>query len=363
MSALKLYVDTNAIKYNLEQIQKKVGKDVLVMPVIKAKAYGAGFETITEHIKNFPFIGVTDVSEADKIKEIAPDANVFILYQPSLQDIPQIINKNLTIAVSEIDFLVSLNKAAETKIDVHVSLDTGLGVSGVRKDDLSKFCQIVGSLENIWVKGAFTQLSTHESLEESDMAYTQTQVDEFKQAVEILGQTFGVLLKHINCSVAILTRPQDNLDMVRIGALVHGIYPQGGRFKDLIDLKPVMRLASIITSIRKLKKGSALGYGRSVILERDSIVATVNAGYSNGIAKVFGRNGGHVVVNKQCAPVIGNLCMNITTIDITDIKGKISIGDEVQIFDNDIIKLEQTSNWCNKGWNEFLTGLAGVQRI
>lgn len=356
----KIYIDIDAIKYNLEQIKEKVG-DVAIMPIIKANAYGAGLELVGGHLIGFPFLGVVNVSEAKRLRKVNP-TNAFILYQPAMQDIPQIVDSNYTIAVSEIDFLIELNKIAKNKISVHLSLDTGLGVGGLSPDMVEKFCAEVKKLKNISVKGAFTQFSAHESLDPDDIAYTNAQVEKFKSAVAAIEKTLGKLeYTHTSCSAAIITRPNEYFDLVRPGCLIHGIYPQP-YFRDFINLKPVMSLCSTILSIKSMKASEPIGYarpdlgnGRASTLEQDSIVATVAIGYADGLSRSIVKDG-YVIVNGQKAKII-SISMNALVIDITGIKGTVKIGDEVGLFDNHLITLDEISDWCGKGFDEFISGL------
>jgi len=349
---MNIQIDKAAVKYNLAQIQKCVGKDVIVMPVIKANAYGMGIEEFGKIVKDSQFLGVANVKEAKRLVGISTSQKIFILYQPLISEIPEIVKHGFTTAVCEIEFLEKLNKAATGKINVHLSIDSGLGVLGIACEDVAWFYQKSKTLCNINIEGAFSQFAAHESLDPADIEFSNAQVASFHKALD------GIALKykHISCSAAIITRPSDYLDMVRVGCLMYGIYPQEF-FKNHIHVKPVFKISCNVIAIKQLCPGDLIGYRHagSFKASRDTKVATLSCGYADGLTRSI-CNGGYFIVNGQKAPVI-SISMNIVNIDITDIKGDIKLGDEVFIVDNQVTNIETLADWCGVGFDELLTRL------
>jgi len=347
-----MHVDAGAVKYNLAQIQKLVGKDVLVMPVIKANAYGMGIEFFAELLKDSKFLGVADVNEAIQIANIVEPHKIFILYQPPMDAVGEIAKYGFTTAVCEMDFLKSLNKAATKPINVHMSIDTGLGVLGIQPGEVAGFYNAAQAFKNINIGGAFSQFAAHESLDPADINFSNSQVTQFHNATKGLDLKY----KHISCSAAIITRPDDNMDLVRVGCLLYGIYPQDF-FKKHINVKPVCKISCQIIAIKDLELGDMVGYRHagSFKAKHKTTNATVNIGYAQGLTRSI-CDKGYFIVNGQRAPII-SISMNICNIDITNIKGNVKLGDEVLIVDNKMTSIEDLADWCGVGFDELLTHL------
>jgi len=358
----KLKVDKSAIEHNLAQIKKCVGNDVAIMPIIKSNAYGAGLKLVGELVKDYPFVGVANVNEAKSLLGIISPEKIFILYQPSFDDIGAIAEFSFTIAVCEVEFLEKLNDSIPKTIDVHLSLDTGLGSTGINCTDVQKFCEQAKSFNNINVKGAFSQFGAHESLDPVDIKFTDNQVEKFDKAVTIIESILEKLdYKHISCSGAVITRPNDYKDMVRVGCLIYGIYPQDF-FKEHIDLKPVFSLSTKITGIKELNKGDMVGYRHagSFKATKPAKIATIPIGYADGLTRKI-CDDGYFIVNGKKAKVI-SISMNICNIDVTGIKA--NLGDEVTIIDNKNITLENVAEWCDLGFDELMTHFGiGLERV
>jgi alanine racemase len=316
----QLVVDTAAIKFNLQQIKNIVGKKVEVMPVIKANAFGCGLDIVAPLLKDYKFIGVADINEAIIVKKYCLCANIFILYQPLISDIPQIIENNFHISVCELDFAVALNNAADKPINIHLSIDTGLGTTGIVKSSFEHYFNEIAELKNIKVKGIFSQFSSTESEQAEDIDFTDRQIENFEYAIKIAEKYCGKIpYKHLSNSSGIFNEKKPFYNMVRPGYMIYGYYPEEF-FKRYIELKPCMSVTTKIIAIGDIKAGEYIGYNRCYKVENDMTVATLPIGYAHGIDRHMANNG-CFVVGKQKAPIIGSICMNLTTVDITGIKG------------------------------------------
>ena len=163
-------------------------------------------------------------------------------------------------------------------------------------------------------------------------------------------------LKHIANSDAILIDPVFHLDMVRLGI---GLY---GTSQGPLALEPVIQLTTTISQIRHLKKGDTVGYNRAGVLLRDSIIATVRLGYADGYSRQLGLGKGAMWVNGLLAPIVGDICMDMTMIDVSAVKD-ISINDEVEIF-GEHIAIETLAAWSGMNMYEMMSGInARVKRI
>lgn len=338
----KLYVDISAIKHNLTEIQKDIGNEIEIMPVLKAHAYGVGCEAVSKAISGYRIVAVATAAEAIELREYFNN-DIFILYQPSIEDIPLICENNFEIAISNnIEFLNELNKQATAPIKVHMNIETGSGILGIHIKDLQELCKKIKTFKNIIVNGIFMHYACSESLDASDIEFSNQQSINFEKAIEIAELELGEIpYKHAGCSSATFAQPETRYNLVRIGLLSYG-YGNQPHLTKYIEIKPSLRFTTRIIQIETFPTGSYFGYGRTFKAEREMKVATVSAGYADGIHRKLS-NGGSLVVNGQKAPIIGRVCMNVTMIDITNIKGEVKYGDEVAIFDNKVITINDVA--------------------
>jgi alanine racemase len=156
--------------------------------------------------------------------------------------------------------------------------------------------------------------------------------------------------KHACASAAIFHQSTIHLNMVRPGYMLYGYYPEKS-LHNKVMLKPALKFVSVILQINRHKAGTSISYGRKFTTIRNSIIATVAVGYSDGInRRLFHRTNkknGCFVVNGQCAPIVGTICMDLTMIDITDIIGEVKVGDEVAVFDNVNMTIEEMAEICD----------------
>ena len=352
-SATKLYVDINAVKFNYSQIKKEVGSHVEIMPMVKANAYGCGTDVIANVFRHSKYLAVADVKEAALIRRILPEANIVIIYQPYAGDIEEITAGGYTVSVSNSDFAKKLNDEAGKhgkKIKIHIEVDTGAGRLGLNPCECRNFAQSIKALANIITEGVFMHYACADSFDKSDLEFTKKQTDLFKTAVADIESILGVIpYKHACAGAAIFNQNAAHFNMVRPGYMIYGYYPSEA-LRGKILLKPVLKFVSVILQIKEYEKGTPISYNRRFVTKRKSRIATVSAGYSDGISrKLFNpknKKNGCFAVNGQRAPIVGTICMDLTMIDITDIKGDVNVGDEAAIFDNVNVTIEEMAGIC-----------------
>ena len=355
MSATKLLIDTKAIEYNLRQIKKALPEGTTIMPMVKANAYGCGVEIVSEVIKDYSFAAVADANEALYLKQFYYNS-IILIYQPAAEEIPIIVENEFIPGCCDYGFICRLNEAAEKVgklIKIHLSVDTGAGRLGISLEECDEMAQKLKELKNIHVHGVFTHYASSDSLNKEDLRYTQGQTKKFEKAVNLLESVLGRIdFRHASCSCAIFTQNSEILNMARPGYMLYGYYPSPD-FSSFVDLKPSATLVTKVLYVKKASKGSSIGYNRTYTLEKDSLIATIGAGYSDGIQRHLS-NKGFVVINEQRAPIVGRVCMDITMIDVTNIKGNVSAGDAAAIFDNNIVTLDDIAKWCDTIGYEIL---------
>ena len=331
-------VSKENFNYNVKQIQNYVGENVELMPVIKANGYGTYVNTQLDLINQFNIVAVATVDEGVRIRELGYDKEIFVLNQPYESEIEKIIKYNIVVGISSYGFA---EKLAETQQDVtvHVEIGTGMGRTGVHPYRLEKFLRSLAS--NIKVEGIYTHMSSADI----DDEYTKKQIESFNYAVNVAKSIVGELKYiHAGASNGLLNYPEAHYNLVRPGIILYGYAASDTTF-DKIDLKPIATLKSKITFLKEVESGTSIVYSRSYITDKNMKVATVPIGYADGFRRTFS-NGWEVLINGKRAKIIGKVCMDSFMVDVTDIPD-VKVGDEVYIWDNKEIKLEDLSNKCD----------------
>ncbi len=339
MRPSQMEVDLSAFKYNLEQIQKYVGDDIKVMPVIKAECYGTQINRLNEVINQFDIVAVALVSEAVKLRKQGYEKEIFVLNQPDVTEIDEILENRITVGVSDFNFTRKLGES-EKEATIHIEIDTGMGRTGIQNYQLEEFSNIIKSYKNLKVEGIYTHLSSADF----DDEYTEEQFSKFDECVKKAEMIFGKLkYVHSSASNGILRFKHHKYNLVRAGIILYG-YPSFDTTYEMIDLKPVCKIKSKITFLKDVEPGTSISYSRKFITDRNSKIATIPIGYADGIRRNL-INKGEVVINGVKAPMVGTICMDSFMVDVTDIPD-VKVGDEVYIWDNDLITLEEIADKC-----------------
>lgn len=335
-----VYMEVNLdnFKYNVKQIQEYVGKDVELMPVIKANGYGTYINKNLDILNMFNIVAVANVDEAVSLRNLGYNKEIFVLNQPFETEIEKIIKYNIVVGISSYDFA---NKLAETnkKVKVHVEIGTGMGRTGVHPYKIDKFLNNLSS--NIEVEGIYT----HFSAADIDEEYSRQQLHSFNIAVDTAKEILGnIKYIHAAASNALLNFPEAHFNLVRPGIILYG-YPGADDTFEKINLKPIAKLKAKVTFLKTVEKGTSIGYSRSYITTKETKVATIPIGYADGFRRDFS-NGWEVLINGKKAPIIGKVCMDSFMADVTELDD-VKLGDEVVIWDNENITLEQLAEKCN----------------
>ncbi len=332
-------VDLKAFKDNLKNIQDFVGEDIILMPVIKASGYGTYINTKLEAYKDFKIVAVAMAEEANFIRNLGYKGDILILNQPDINDIDEIIKQNVISGVSEMSFLKRL---VETKQEckIHLELETGMGRTGIKYEDVETFCYTIKQNPFIKLEGVYT----HFSVADSDENYTKEQIERFNKGLEVIEKYFDdIKYIHTSASNGILNFENNKCNTARPGIIMYGYESFKGAYGKL-DLKPTSKLKARINFVKTIEKGDSVSYGRLFIADKTTKVATVPLGYADGIRRSM--TGAKVFVNGHTAKIIGRVCMDSFMIDVTDIP-EVKVGDEVYIWDNDHITLDEVAEKCD----------------
>lgn len=355
---LKSYLEVNLknIEENILKIKNYVGENVTVAPVIKADAYGLGATKLKNILErqNIKIVVVATLQEAIKLRNNGFNMEILLLNELLPFEASKIVKYNLTVGISTLEIAEKLDKIAIKNskiIKVHLKVDTGMGRVGIKPENALDFMNKVNNFKNIEVEGIYT----HFSSADTNIEYTNKQIDLFKNAIENLREN-GYKFKYIHSSASsgIINFKDSNFNMVRPGIILYGYMPDKN-MENTLNIKPATKLVSHIVFIKEVPKETAISYGRTYITKSKATIATIPLGYADGIKRLLS-NKGKVYINGKYAPIVGNVCMDNFMIDITKIDAK--VGDEVIIWDNNNITIEEIADICNTINYEILTSVS-----
>lgn len=356
-----LLVDVDALKYNYTAVKQYVGNAVQVLPVIKADAYGTGADLLGNIYSDCHFFGVADLGEAEELHAVMPGARFLVLYQSFPEETDWIAEHGdyIVMSVGEAEYAKKLNASAQKAgsiLAVHIEVDTGMTRLGVTPEDCEELVTVIASCSNLMVEGIFTHYSSADGYAPGDLAYTAMQTAKFKQAILTAESRIGeIRYKHACAGAAIFNPEAELFNMVRPGYILRGYYPCE-EMRDKILLKPVLKYVTRVTMVRELPPGVSVSYGRHFVTERKTRLAEIPVGYSDGVMRKLSK-GGAFVIKGQLAPIVGNVTMDYTMVDVTDISPKVSAKDEVAIFDNVNMTVERMAELCDTIGYEIITNI------
>lgn len=326
-------IDLDAIKQNIENIKKYVGKQTKIMGVVKGNGYGHdAVEVSTIILENgADQLAVARIEEAIILRKSGIKAPILVLTPALEEQLKLFFEYNIMVTINELKSLYILNNLARNlnkKIKVHIKIDTGMHRLGISPFELKKYFLELLKLSYVKIVGIFSHFST---ADESNKEYSYKQFNLFLDTTDFIRSTKikDVPCFHIANSGAILDLPKTWLDMVRPGCILYGLYPSM-EVEKKIDIFPALSLNSRVYSIKKIKTGSFVGYGRDYLTTTDTIVATIPVGYADGYSRLFS-NSGTILIQGQQVPVIGRVCMDQTMIDISSIKD-VNVGEQVVLL-------------------------------
>lgn len=324
----------NAVK-NMDGFKSIIKPDTKIMAVIKADGYGHGAVKIAHKLKDLPYLAgfaVATAEEAFELREAGITNPILILGYTFKEDYERLIELDVRMATFTDDMLSEIAEAARKinkKALVHVKLDTGMSRIGIQpNDDGFEFVRRVATCEDVELEGMFTHLAR---ADEYDKTKANAQIEKYNNFVSRLDDAgINIPIKHVSNSASILELNHANLDMVRAGITLYGLWPSNEVSKGIIPLYPMMKLVSHISFVKELDEGREISYGGTYVVKEPRKIATVPCGYADGIPRGLS-NKGYVLVHGKKAPITGRVCMDQFMIDVTDIPD-INVRDEVVII-------------------------------
>jgi alanine racemase len=354
----RVEVDIKILADNFRKIKSSIGK-TRIMPILKANAYGHGLVRIAQLYEELKvdYIGVAVVEEGILLREMGIKMPILVLGGVWGNQIPLFLKNDLAITASSIDKLKQIDEiSAQLKIKakVHLKIDTGMERIGVHYYNAEKFLDTAYSCRNIFIEGIYSHFASAES---PDLTFTKIQLERFHTVLEYFQKnSIEPPLKHISNSGAILQLPEANLDMVRPGILLFGVYPSK-QIKKNIDVCSALTWKSLVVYFKVIKTGNPVGYGQTWKSNHNIRAVTVPVGYGDGYFRSMSHKA-KVLLNGKLYPVIGNISMDQIVANIENDSAYNS--DKVILLGSDgknSITCEDLAEWAGTIPYEILTNI------
>lgn len=352
-------INLSAVLHNLEEMHKKINPDTQIVAVIKTDGYGHGALPIAKAIEEVPYLWGYAVATVDEAMALIDDGRkkpIMILGISFAEQFNDIICNDIRPCVCDFDTAKKLSEIAVTNnkiCHIHIKIDTGMSRIGFQvNEETANIIYNISNLPNIQIEGLFTHFAV---ADEADKAPTFKQMDLFHQMNQMLVKK-GVLIpiKHCSNSAGIVDIPDANMNLVRAGIILYGLWPSDEVNHRNIDLQPVMSLKSHISYLKDLEEARKISYGGTYITPTKQKIATVPVGYGDGYARSLS-NKGYVLVRGQRAPICGRICMDQFMIDVSHIDG-VRVGDTVTLLGEDgkeKLTMEELGNLSGRFNYEF----------
>ncbi len=335
-------IDLAAFRHNIAEINRIISPGARIMAVIKADAYGHGVLNIAREAAaaGIGFFAVARMNEAAVLRNAGVDVPILLFDDSRTYGADKYIDLDIRASVNSMEdaeFFSATAAGCGRKLRVHVKIDTGMGRLGFLADGLTTCgdgiplidkIKKISALPNIEIEGIYSHFANSDT---KDKAHAEGQLALFR---DLIGRLDTVLdkkpLLHMANSGAIMEIPESHFDLVRAGIIMYGLYPSDEVNHKTLNLQPVMSLKSRIVHLKKVGPGFKVSYGSTYITDKDTVIATIPAGYADGVCRLLSSNG-FMLVRGRRAPIIGRVCMDLTMIDVTGIDN-VAVHDEVVII-------------------------------
>jgi len=350
-----LEIDLNALRNNLKIYKQHLKKDVKLMAMVKAFSYGSGSYEIASLLQHAgtDYLAVAYADEGVELRKAGIRLPIMVmntetggfdnLVQYKLE--PELYSFNILES-----FHLYLQQHSINNYPVHIKLDTGMHRLGFLSSDIKALNDFLSTATHFKIRSVFSHLVASDDKVHDE--FTNMQAQSFLQMAASIEKNLEYsFLKHIANTSAIHRHPDLQMDMVRLGIGLYGV-------DEKQPLQNVTTLRTTISQVKNIRKGESVGYSRRGVVNKDSTIATVRIGYADGYPRILGNGSGKMLVNGQLAPVIGNVCMDMTMLDITGIPA--AEGDEVVVFGQELTVVD-VAKWAQTIPYEILTNIS--QRV
>lgn len=357
-----LEVNLHSLLMNVNYFKSLLKPETKIIAMVKASSYGLGNFEIAEVLQfyHIDYLAVAYPDEGFKLRDKGIHLPIMVM-NPEISSYDRVIEYELEPEIysfRELNLFVhKLKEKKLTKYPIHIKIDTGMHRLGFQPEETQKLGDLLKNNVYVKVKSIFSHFAVSDVSEQEE--FTRLQASKLKNSFDILVKILGYQpLLHIANSVGIINYPEYHFDAVRLGI---GMYGYIDNEKTLKKLKNVITLKTVISNIHDLEPGETVGYGRQFVAKKTTSVATLPIGYADGIRRIVGNGKGYVTIHGKKAPIIGNICMDMMMIDVTNIACK--EGDTVIVMGENPSLIEY-AEWYQTIPYEVLTSISSrVKRI
>lgn len=331
-------INLDNIKSNVINIKKHINKDTGIIAVVKTDGYGHGAKRIAMELDSMDEISafaVATIEEAMDLKRNGIKSNLLILGYCFPSAYETLVKNQIRCTVFDYETAEELNKIAaenNTKAIIHLKIDTGMSRIGFAPSSESvEIIKNIHSLSNVIIEGIFTHFARADEL---DKSYVDKQFSIFTNFIKTLeDENIIIPIKHCSNSAAIVEYPSANLNLVRAGIILYGLWPSDEVSKDEVELLPAMELKSTVVYVKYIEPGTEVSYGGTFVAKEKMKIATVSIGYGDGYPRCLS-NKGYVLILGKKAPILGRVCMDQMMVDVSNIEN-VARGDIVTLIGKD----------------------------
>jgi alanine racemase len=325
-------IHVDRLTHNLRLLQAEVGERAL-WPVIKANAYGHGAHIVARHLVSLGYrtLAVADVAEAAAVADAEIAATCIVLSATLPEHAEALVAYRCEPVVCTLEMAEALARAATRagqRVPVHVKVDTGMGRIGIRPEDAPGFLDRLRAYPALRVKGL---MSHFPRADEADKSFALEQIARFREVIEAT-RAYGIEVRHMANSAAILDLPGSHFEAVRPGIALYGLPPSRGIANPRVrELRPVLEWKTRIVFLKEVPAGTGLSYGHAFHTGRASLIGTIPVGYADGLSRRLSNDLELLVHGVRC-PQVGRITMDMSLVDVTALRGQVALGDEVTLI-------------------------------
>ncbi|MFD1405232.1 alanine racemase [Robinsoniella peoriensis] len=353
-------ISLDAVEENFKNMRANTNPEARMIAVVKTDGYGHGAVPVAKLVEDYDYIwgfAVATAEEAQILKRNQIQKPILILGYTFEEHFEMLVRLDIRPVVFKLDTAIALSEEAGRQgktIYVHLGLDTGMSRIGFTdtKESIEVILEIA-KLPNLKIEGLFTHFARSDEADKTSAWGQFARCQDFLEKLSAAG--IRIPLKHCSNSAGIIDLPEANMDAVRPGISIYGIYPSQEVKKESVPLKPVMQLKSHIVYIKELEAGIPVSYGGTFVTEKKTKVATIPVGYGDGYPRSLSGKG-WVLIHGKKAPILGRVCMDQFMVDISEIDEAKEL-DEVTLFgesEGAILPVEDLSSICGRFPYEFV---------
>lgn len=333
-----LEVNLDALVDNFNFYRSKLSPATGLVAMVKASGYGAGAYEVARTLQTHgaAYFAVAVLDEGVDLRKAGITVPIMVL-NPKVLNYPLLFANRLEPEIFSFEILEEIiaeaAKLGVTGYPVHIKLDTGMHRLGFVEEELPRLIERLRGQDRVRVASVFSHLATADCLDMDE--HTEAQLALYDRCARMIVEAFpeGKVLRHVLNTAGMVRYPRYQYDLCRLGLGLYGIPVVGGGLED--GLRPVSALKTVVIALRDYPAGTAIGYGRRTVLDRDTTIATIPVGYADGVNRRLGRGNCSFLVNGIPCPTAGNICMDLCMLDVGPLLrsgGSVKVGDQVEIF-------------------------------